>query len=141
MPLAQPQPTSSRSSSPTFYDARKLDAVQKAWLWQLLQDDPTCPSRVVLQTAAGRHQLDRLRLADHAGEPLRAAGARQDAEVHLARQGISRDSVEDLRHILTRASQIKVARRGKSKLFPDTDQPLSGKVVGPAGLEPATRPL
>ena len=57
MPLAQPQPTSSRSSSPTFYDARKLDAVQKAWLWQLLQDDPSCPSRVVLQTAASRHQL------------------------------------------------------------------------------------
>jgi hypothetical protein len=57
MPLAQAQPTSSRSSSPTFYDARKLDAVQKAWLWQLLQDDPSCPSRVVLQKAAGRHQV------------------------------------------------------------------------------------
>ena len=36
---------------------------------------------------------------------------------------------EDLRQILTSASQIKVARQGKSKLAPDTDQPLSGMVV------------
>lgn len=57
MPLTQPQPISIRSSSPTFYDARKLDAVQKAWLWQLLQDDPNCPSRVVLQKAVGCHQI------------------------------------------------------------------------------------
>jgi len=46
---------------------------------------------------------------------------------------------EDLRHILTCASQVKVARAGKSKLFPDTDQPLSGKIVALIFEKPSTR--
>jgi ornithine carbamoyltransferase len=46
---------------------------------------------------------------------------------------------EELRHILARASQIKVAREGKSKLFPDTDQPLSGKAVALIFEKPSTR--
>ena len=46
---------------------------------------------------------------------------------------------EDLRHILTCASQVKVARDGKSKLFPDTDQPLSGKIVALIFEKPSTR--
>ena len=46
---------------------------------------------------------------------------------------------EDLRHILTSAAQIKVARAGKSKLFPDTDQPLSGKIVALIFEKPSTR--
>ncbi len=46
---------------------------------------------------------------------------------------------EELRHILTRAGQIKVAREGKSKLTPDNDQPLSGNVVALIFEKPSTR--
>ena len=46
---------------------------------------------------------------------------------------------EDLRQILTRASQIKIARQGQSKLAPDTDQPLSGKIVALIFEKPSTR--
>ena len=46
---------------------------------------------------------------------------------------------EELRHILTRATQVKVAREGKSKLTRDTDQPLSGKIVALIFEKPSTR--
>ena len=37
--------------------------------------------------------------------------------------------VEELRHILTRSAEIKAARAGKPKLYPDENQALEGKVV------------
>ena len=46
---------------------------------------------------------------------------------------------EDLRQILTCASQVKIARQGKSKLTRDTDQPLSGKAVALIFEKPSTR--
>ena len=46
---------------------------------------------------------------------------------------------EDLRHILTRSAQIKVARAGKSKLTRDTDQPLRDKIVALIFEKPSTR--
>jgi ornithine carbamoyltransferase len=46
---------------------------------------------------------------------------------------------EELRHILTRASQIKVAREGQSKLTLDNDQPLTGKIVALIFEKPSTR--
>jgi ornithine carbamoyltransferase len=46
---------------------------------------------------------------------------------------------EELRNILTRASQIKVAREGQSKLTLDTDQPLTGKIVALIFEKPSTR--
>jgi len=46
---------------------------------------------------------------------------------------------DELRQILTRASQIKVARAGNSKLTLDTDQPLSGKIVALIFEKPSTR--
>ncbi len=45
----------------------------------------------------------------------------------------------ELRRILTRASQIKAAREGKSKLFPDETQALSGKIVALVFEKPSTR--
>jgi ornithine carbamoyltransferase len=45
----------------------------------------------------------------------------------------------ELRHILYRASQIKAAREGKSKLFPDEDQPLNNKIVALIFEKPSTR--
>ena len=47
--------------------------------------------------------------------------------------------VEELRHILTRAAQIKVERDGKSKLFPDENQALDGKIVALIFEKPSTR--
>ena len=46
---------------------------------------------------------------------------------------------EELRHILTRSAQIKVAREGQSKLTRDTDQPLREKVVALIFEKPSTR--
>jgi ornithine carbamoyltransferase len=45
----------------------------------------------------------------------------------------------DLRHILTRAKQLKVARAGQSKLTPDNDQPLSKKIIALIFEKPSTR--
>ena len=38
--------------SPAFCAGRKVTEIHKALLWQLLNDDPTCPSRLVLHTLA-----------------------------------------------------------------------------------------
>jgi hypothetical protein len=39
-------------SSPDFCAGRKVTETHKALLWQLLNDDPACPSRMVLHTIA-----------------------------------------------------------------------------------------
>jgi ornithine carbamoyltransferase len=52
---------------------------------------------------------------------------------------LDRVPAAELRHILTRASQLKIARVGQSKLTPDNDQPLSGKVVALIFEKPSTR--
>ena len=39
-------------ASPAFCAGRKVTEIDKALLWQLLNDDPTCPSRIVLHTIA-----------------------------------------------------------------------------------------
>ena len=45
-------------AGPAFCAGRKVTETHKALLWQLLHDDPTCPSRMVLLTiAATQEQL------------------------------------------------------------------------------------
>lgn len=39
-------------ASPEFWAGRKVAETHKALLWQFLNDDPTCPSRLVLHTIA-----------------------------------------------------------------------------------------
>src|SRR5713226_6069377 len=39
-------------ASPEFWAGRKVAETHKALLWQLLNDDPTCPSRLVLHALA-----------------------------------------------------------------------------------------
>jgi hypothetical protein len=65
------QSNSVDDASPAFCAGRKVTEMHKALLWQLLHDDPTCPSRMVLHTIAAtqgqiavtlRH-LNRLRQA------------------------------------------------------------------------------
>lgn len=55
MPLALNEPTLSEALSPSFEPGRKLGAVPLAVLWQLLEEAPQCPSRVVLDKLA-QHQ-------------------------------------------------------------------------------------
>jgi hypothetical protein len=43
--------------SPAFSAGRKLSEVEQALLWSLLQEDPACPSRVLLDKAAHRQIL------------------------------------------------------------------------------------
>src|SRR5713226_4797418 len=50
MPIIQRNPAD--DSSPEFCAGRKVTETHKALLWQLLHDDPTCPSRMVLHTIA-----------------------------------------------------------------------------------------
>ena len=54
MPLALRQPTLAEGSSPPFEAGRKLGAVTMALVWQLLHEEPECPSRVVLDKVAQR---------------------------------------------------------------------------------------
>jgi len=54
MPLALSQPTPSEALSPSFEPGRTLGIVELALLWQLLDEDPLCPSRVVLDKVAQR---------------------------------------------------------------------------------------
>jgi hypothetical protein len=58
-------------ASPEFWAGRKVAETHKALLWQFLNDDPTCPSRLVLQALAETpvqisvtlRQINRLRKA------------------------------------------------------------------------------
>jgi hypothetical protein len=50
MPIPQSNP--SKAPSPDWCAGRKVTEAHKAWLWTVLNDDPTCPSRLVLHTIA-----------------------------------------------------------------------------------------
>jgi len=69
MHLIQSNPVD--DASPAWCAGRKVTATHKALLWQLLNDDPACPSRLVLHTiaetqgqmAVTRRHINRLRKA------------------------------------------------------------------------------
>src|ERR1700704_4323195 len=50
MPIPQSHPRN--APSPNWCAGRKVTEAHKAWLWKVLNDDPTCPSRLVLHTIA-----------------------------------------------------------------------------------------
>src|SRR6266850_3679694 len=55
MPLALKQGNLTEVSRPSFCAGRKCGAVEQALLWSWLQEEPECPSRVLLDKAAHRH--------------------------------------------------------------------------------------
>ena len=57
MLLAPRQRHLTEDASPAFSAGRKLSEVEQALLWSLLQEDPACPSRVLLAKAAHRQIL------------------------------------------------------------------------------------
>src|SRR2546426_8171477 len=87
MPIPQSHP--SNAPSPDWCAGRKVTEAHKAWLWQVLNDDPTCPSRLVLHTMAETQepiavtlrQINRLRKAwglnRGKGRPRRVAGQKK----------------------------------------------------------------
>jgi hypothetical protein len=54
MQLTQSQDILAEEPSPVFYAGRKLSEVEQALLWSVLQEDPQCPSRVLLDQVAHR---------------------------------------------------------------------------------------
>jgi len=56
MPLALSHSNPDVGSSPSFCSGRKLGALEQALLWSLLQEDPQCPSRLLLDEAARRQR-------------------------------------------------------------------------------------
>ena len=56
MHFALSQPNLDAGSSPSFCAGRKLGDVEQALLWTLLQEDPQCPSRVLLDKVAERQR-------------------------------------------------------------------------------------
>jgi hypothetical protein len=56
MPLALSQSNPDVGSSPSFCSGRKLGDMEQALLWSLLQEDPQCPSRLLLDEAARRQR-------------------------------------------------------------------------------------
>ena len=56
MPLALGQSNPDVGSSPSFCSGRKLGDIEQALLWSLLQEDPQCPSRLLLDEAARRQR-------------------------------------------------------------------------------------
>jgi len=55
MQLALSQRTLDEDASPSFCAGRKLGDVEQALLWTLLQEDPACPSQVLLDKALRQH--------------------------------------------------------------------------------------
>jgi hypothetical protein len=55
MQLALRQRTLDEDASPSFCAGRKLGEVEQALLWPLLQEDPACPSQVLLDKAMRQH--------------------------------------------------------------------------------------
>src|SRR6266446_7794058 len=97
MPI--PQSTPVDDSSPAFCAGRKVTETHKALLWQLLNDDPTCPSRLVLyaiaetqvQIAVTLRQINRLRKAwglnRGKGRPRRAGSQKKIGVAGASRPG------------------------------------------------------
>src|SRR6266702_156004 len=54
MPLSQSQRNRTEETSPDFSAGRKLSEMEQALLWSVLQEEPECPSRVLLDKAAER---------------------------------------------------------------------------------------
>ena len=54
MQLARKQRSPNEVSSPSFCAGRKLGEVEQALLWSMLQEDPECPSRVLIDRIAKR---------------------------------------------------------------------------------------
>src|SRR5712691_13020350 len=54
MPLTQSQRNRTEETSPDFSAGRKLSEMEQALLWSVLQEEPECPSRVLLDKAAQR---------------------------------------------------------------------------------------
>ena len=54
MPLTQSQRNRTAETSPDFSAGRKLSEMEQALLWSVLQEEPECPSRVLLDKAAER---------------------------------------------------------------------------------------
>jgi hypothetical protein len=52
MPLALRKPTLTEGASPSFEAGRKLGVVEMALVWQVLHEDPQCPSRVLRDKVA-----------------------------------------------------------------------------------------
>ncbi len=55
MPLALSKPTLTEGASPSCEAGSKLGVVEMALVWQVLHEDPQCPSRVVLAKVAQSH--------------------------------------------------------------------------------------
>src|SRR6266571_4193819 len=56
MPLALSQSNPDVGASPSFCSGRKLGDMEQALLWSVLQEDPQCPSRLLLDEAARRQR-------------------------------------------------------------------------------------
>src|SRR6266849_6355270 len=56
MQLTLSQRNLAEDASPAFYGGRKLSKVEQALLWTLLQEEPECPSRVLLDKVAQRQR-------------------------------------------------------------------------------------
>jgi len=54
MQFALNQRNLDEGSSPSFCAGRKLGVLEQALLWTLLQENPQCPSRVLLDKVAQR---------------------------------------------------------------------------------------
>ena len=54
MPLTLSKRTLDEGSSPSFCAGRKLGDVEQPLVWTLLQEDPACPTRVLLDKIAQR---------------------------------------------------------------------------------------
>ena len=77
--LTQSQLTLADDLRPDFYAGRKLGEVEQALMWSVLQEEPECPSRVLLDKAAQRQiliavslrQINRWRVTWHTPEAKR----------------------------------------------------------------------
>ena len=143
MQFAPSQRTLDERSSPSFCAGRKLGEVEQALLWTVLQEDPACPSRVLLDQVAQRQRpiavsirhLNRWRaqwqLHRPKGRPRQAPGRRPvalGAEVVQATPRLSYVGVHLLAHWLDQHDvfgavvvQLKQAIEAHQRAHPDED--------------------
>jgi hypothetical protein len=143
MPLAPIKRNLVEGSSPPFERGRKIGAVEIALLWQLLHEDPECPSRVLLDKVAQTQEpmpvsirhLNRLRvkwqLSRCKGRPRRVPGRSpmaSRAEVVQVRPHLAFVGVHLFAHWLAQqgafgpvVSQLKEAIETYKRAHPDED--------------------
>ena len=110
-----PQSNSGDAPGPDLCAGRKVTETHKTLLWQVLSDDPTCPSRLVLHAIAETPEQITVtlrhinRLLEKPGGSIEGKGGRAEWTV---KKKVSRRGISSVSRLLCRLLACTYSQRG-----------------------------